>query len=660
MSLSAQTIGSRQRINAFSSGSHDTPQLTSLSDGGWLATWIADRQDGSGSDIYQQRYDSSGRAFYESDRIINITSAGQQYDPSVTSLADGGWIVAWTSYGQDGSGSGIYQRRFDAQGQAQTGEIRVNQNSLMDQEGADVAALPDGGWLVTWTSYVSVGVDRWAGDIYQQRYSWSGQPLYSAEKLVNTVIADQQDEPSTIVLADGGWVVTWRSYNQDSSGFGVYQQRYDAQANVRGAETRINSTTLDNQLAQDVTALADGGWVVTWMSYGQDSGIYQQRYDQAGRALYAADKQVDALPGSTLLNSHVTALEDGGWLVTWRNADQEGAGIYHQRYAKSGAALLAVEQRIAASNDTITDPAVSALSDGSFVIAWNESFYDYDTGLSRDHLYQQRYSFEAPVKDEGRTTDIAFSGTSVREIAAGGALVGTFRIEGQDPGESFGYNLLDTAGGRFALAIQNGVTSVVVANGLLLDFEQGRSHAIKVQVTRRDGSTFTKSFDIDVNDVSVENILGSGRNDRFVGGSGNDTFRGGAGHDTLLGGAGKDKLDGGSGKDSLYGGSSKDVFVFSTKPSRASNVDRIMDYKVADDTIHLENKIFTKLKKTGTLKKDYFVLGSKAKDKNDFIGYNKKTGDLWYDDNGSKAGGQVALAKLAAGLKIAATEFKVI
>jgi Ca2+-binding RTX toxin-like protein len=660
MSLNAQTIGSRQRINASSSGSHDTPQLTSLSDGGWLATWIADRQDGSGSDIYQQRYDGSGRAFYESDRIVNITIDGQQYDPSIISLADGGWIVAWSSYGQDGSGSGIYQRRFDAQGQDQTGEVRVNQNTLKDQEGADVVALPDGGWLVTWTSFVSVGIDRWAGNIYQQRYSKSGQPLYSSERLVNTVTADQQDEPSTTVLADGGWIVTWKSDNQDGSACGIYQQLYDAQGNARGAETRINSTTLDNQLAQDVTALSDGGWVVTWVSYGQTSGIYQQRYDHTGRALYPADKQVDTLPGSILLNSHTTALVDGGWLVTWRNADQVGAGIYQQHYDKNGTALLAVEQRIADSGDTITDPAISTLSDGSFVVAWNESFYDYDTGVSRDNLYQQRYFLEGPMKDEGRTEDLVLNGTSVREIAAVGTLVGTFSIEGQDPGETFRYQLIETAGGRFALVTQNGTTNVVVTDGLLLDYEQARSHTIKVQVTRQDGFSLTKSLDINVTDVGSESISGSIRNDRLVGGFGNDTFHGGAGNDTLMSGAGKDKLDGGPGNDFLYAGTGRDVFVFSTKLSRTGNKDQVMDYKVADDAIYLENAIFRKLKKTGTLKKDYFTVGSKAKDGNDFIGYNKKTGDLWYDSNGDKAGGQVAFAKLAAGLKMAATEFKVI
>ncbi|MCG7392279.1 hypothetical protein MHY87_05115 [Microvirga sp. ACRRW] len=117
---------------------------------------------------------------------------------------------------------------------------------------------------------------------------------------------------------------------------------------------------------------------------------------------------------------------------------------------------------------------------------------------------------------------------------------------------------------------------------------------------------------------------------------------------------------GGKGNDKLTGGKGKDVFVFNTNPNSKTNKDKILDWNYKDDTIHLENKYFKALKKTGWLKKDQFVLGSKAKDKNDFVGYNKTTGDLWYDSNGSKAGGQVMFANIGKNKKIAYNDFFVI
>ena len=139
-----------------------------------------------------------------------------------------------------------------------------------------------------------------------------------------------------------------------------------------------------------------------------------------------------------------------------------------------------------------------------------------------------------------------------------------------------------------------------------------------------------------------------------------NTITGNIGKNTIKAGGGNDRLNGGYGSDVLYGGAGRDVFTFRDKLSKTSNLDRVVDYRVADDTIYLENAIFRKLTKTGTLSGTNFVLGSKAKDKNDYIVYDKVKGYLYYDADGSGSGAAVAFAKLATGLKMAASEFKVI
>lgn len=48
---------------------------------------------------------------------VNTYTTGDQTYPEVTALADGGWVVTWASNGQDGDFQGIYQQRYDAQGQ---------------------------------------------------------------------------------------------------------------------------------------------------------------------------------------------------------------------------------------------------------------------------------------------------------------------------------------------------------------------------------------------------------------------------------------------------------------------------------------------------------------------------------------------------------------
>ena len=113
-----------------------------------------------------------------------------------------------------------------------------------------------------------------------QRYNAQGV-AQGSEFQINATTANQQRDPSVTALADGGFVVTWEANGQDGSGYGVYGQRYNAQGVAQGSEFQINTYTTNNQDDPSVTALADGGFVVTWESNGQDGdgwGIYGQRF----------------------------------------------------------------------------------------------------------------------------------------------------------------------------------------------------------------------------------------------------------------------------------------------------------------------------------------------------------------------------------------------
>ncbi len=151
-------------------------------------------------------------------------------------------------------------------------------------------------------------------------------------------------------------------------------------------------------------------------------------------------------------------------------------------------------------------------------------------------------------------------------------------------------------------------------------------------MTDQGGLSYEKSFTIGVDDLGKETVTGTIENEVFVSGSGSD------------------KLDGGYGNDHLTGGRGKDTFVFKSVLDKTRNVDTITDFKPKDDAIQLKNRIFKKLAKTGALKKDFFTIGSKAKDKNDYIVYDKTKGHLSYDADGSGKGKAVLFAKLKAAL----------
>ena len=139
--------------------------------------------------------------------------------------------------------------------------------------------------------------------------------------------------------------------------------------------------------------------------------------------------------------------------------------------------------------------------------------------------------------------------------------------------------------------------------------------------------------------VNIENLYGSAYA---------DTLKGNASGNQLYGVAGNDTLNGMGGNDTLNGGAGLDTFVFNTALSATGNKDTITDFNVADDTIQLENAIFTKLTALGTLATSYFCANATgiAADSNDFICYNTATGVLSYDADGSGSGASVAFAVL--------------
>ena len=175
--------------------------------------------------------------------------------------------------------------------------------------------------------------------------------------------------------------------------------------------------------------------------------------------------------------------------------------------------------------------------------------------------------------------------------------------------------------------------------------------------------TTSSSFTLPANAL---NLTATGKaHVKLTGNALNNSIIGNAGNNTIGGGHGNDKLSGGLGKDILTGGSGKDIFVFNTKLNAKTNLDKIVDFSVKDDTIWLDNAVFTKLgkgsvTKPGKLNKAFFTIGDKAKDKNDYLIYNSKTGVLFYDADGSGSKAAVAIATLKKGLKLTYADFFVI
>lgn len=149
---------------------------------------------------------------------------------------------------------------------------------------------------------------------------------------------------------------------------------------------------------------------------------------------------------------------------------------------------------------------------------------------------------------------------------------------------------------------------------------------------------------------AVENLLGTVYVDRLEGNTLANTLNGREGDDRLIGGLGNDLLIGGAGKD---------TFVFNTKPG-STNIDTIDDFSVKDDTIWLDDDVYTKVGPLGDLASAAFYIGTAAHDTSDRVVYDKVSGKLWYDADGTGSIAAVQFALLDKGLALTAADFDVI
>ena len=149
-------------------------------------------------------------------------------------------------------------------------EFRVNAWTTDDQHIPAIAGLSTGDFVVVWSSgcinfTITCGQDSSGFGIYGQRYASTGTALGS-EFRVNTRTTDDQWRPAIAGLSTGDFVVVWQSASQDGSSFGVYGQRYAGTGAIQGSEFRVNTWTTNDQSFPAIAGLSTGDFVVVWQS----------------------------------------------------------------------------------------------------------------------------------------------------------------------------------------------------------------------------------------------------------------------------------------------------------------------------------------------------------------------------------------------------------
>lgn len=213
------------QVNQATSGNQQAPSIA-MGAAGAVIAWQSAGQDTNGDAVVARMYSTTGTAL-ANEFVVNQTIAGNQNTPSVASNADGSFVVAWQSAGQDGSGNTIVARRYDNTGAASDNEFVVNQFTTGDQAAPSVTSAGASGFVIAWQSALQDGN---SDAVVARQYTAVGAPAGN-EFIANTFVTGAQNNPSVAMENDGDFLVAWQSPGQETGGgstLGVFARRYSA------------------------------------------------------------------------------------------------------------------------------------------------------------------------------------------------------------------------------------------------------------------------------------------------------------------------------------------------------------------------------------------------------------------------------------------------
>ena len=139
-------VGPEFRINEVEDGDQFYPSLAMLPDGGFVATFHTSPEDGRDFEVMGRRFNADGEG--EAEFQLNTHTESLQKLVRVAVLPTG-FVAVWESYGQDGDGYGVYQRRFDDVAGPDAVEQSVPDSGQGWQYAPAVASSPDR-YVVAW------------------------------------------------------------------------------------------------------------------------------------------------------------------------------------------------------------------------------------------------------------------------------------------------------------------------------------------------------------------------------------------------------------------------------------------------------------------------------------------------------------------------------
>jgi hypothetical protein len=328
---------------------------------------------------------------------------GDQVFPDAAVTPSGGFVV-WQDNITDGDGWGVSARRLDSTLSGTLSTFRVNVQGTNDQANPRVALLKNNGAVFVWqggkpsqeqiyarfltptntwlttndvpvnsqlitnvlsytTNKISTIITNWnAAHTRITSYTTNTTRTVTTNTVLKTL--HFQINPAVATLTNGNVAVVWTSFNQAGSNSleDVYGQILSPTGQKVGTNFLVNQFISYNQRTPAVAALANGGFVVAWVSEQERAAFNYTGFDNTNGTppsqvglpsvdIYARLYRSNGVAqGNEFLvntnalnpcaNPGVAAAADGSFMVTWGGRDlvnpTNGWDIYARTFSSAG------------------------------------------------------------------------------------------------------------------------------------------------------------------------------------------------------------------------------------------------------------------------------------------------------------------------------------
>lgn len=503
MSASYNFVSDEIGVNTLTAQNQTAPAITRLPNGGYVVVWgsLDTAQDGSGSAIKAQVFNANGQ-MVGSEFLVNQFTAGNQFTPQAATLSDGSFVVTWSTGDttRDGSGNAIAARRFDISGAPLGNEFIVNTSTTSSQFNPNITALANGGYMISW--------DDWNGfDVRSQVFNADGTRVGN-EFRVNSLLTANQEYSDLATLSNGNVVAVWRTTNtaDDGSGYAIKGRIFNASGTAVGAEFRVNAFTNGDQQSPSITALANGNFVVTWETWdtsrdGNSYAIVGQVFSASGQAI-GSEFVANTLNAGMQREPVVTGLPDGGFAIGWTTyaptADGSGSAISLQIFDAAGA-RVGTEMRV---NQLTTGaqflPDIATLADGRIVTSWVSDNGDGSGYALRQRIIGANAVNAAPIINSD-------GGGAVAALAVGEGHIAVTTVSAVDPeGRPLTYSIVGGAdAAKFTINSATGALAFITAPDYEAPSDAGGNNVYDVVVQVSDGEQVdTQAISVTVGNVN--------------------------------------------------------------------------------------------------------------------------------------------------------------